>query len=436
MTPDKARSDSRQGKKGGFWRMTARVGLPMVVLVFGAAAAVLIVQTAPQARRRSPMKLAPLVETAEVRSGRQVVVVTALGLVEAARKIDLRARVTGRITSVHNEFVDGGLVKKGDRLIQIDQSDYSLAVTRKKGQVVQAEYALQVEMGYQDVAAREWQLLKRNKPAEPGEADLALRKPHLAKARADLASAKADLEQARLDLARTNIRAPFNALIRSKAVDTGSQVATQDRLSELIDTDEFWITASVPVDRLKWIAIPGRGTGQGSRVRVYIVDDSDPASETWWREGRVIKLLGELETTGRMARVVVAVTDPLDLKPDSRAATGELVRPPLLIGQYVRLEIEGGGLDDVIRIPRSALKSDSSVWLAGEDDRLVRRTVDVAWRDRSHVLIQSGLRDGERLIVSDISAPVEGMKITVLDDSGRDAARSMVLQTTGREPRS
>ena len=127
------------------------------------------------------------------------------------------------------------------------------------------------------------------------------------------------------------MRTSFNAVVRSKDTAVGAQVSTADRLAVLAGTDRFWIQVSLPTDRLEWITIPTRSGGAGSPVSVIY-------QERHRRDGQVVRLLGELAPEGRMAQLLVAVDDPLGLK-------GPAGRPPLLIGEFVRVEIQGRRLD-------------------------------------------------------------------------------------------
>jgi RND family efflux transporter MFP subunit len=385
-----------------WWRRVIKILLPVLILTAGIAGASYIRKTAPKPRRRPPVRVAPLVEIQTVHRSNERVVVRAMGTVIPAREIVLKSRVSGEIVATHPEFVEGGFFRKGAKVLQIDPEDYKLAVIQKQSQVADATYALKLEQGHQDVAKREWELLNGQKPAKESDVELALRKPHLEKAEADLEAAEAELKQARLDLARTTVRTPFNSIVRTKSVDLGSQVASQDQLAELVGTDEYWIQVSVSVDRLKWITIPRRNEKRGSRVRIIYGNESETP---YVRSGKVVKLLGDLETEGRMARILVSVVDPMDLK------TPGTKRPPLLIGEYIRVEIEGRELRDVVRVPRTGLRDNSRIWVAGDDGRLHIRNVDIAWRDPQTIFLRSGLREGERLIVSDLAAPVEGMVI-------------------------
>jgi hypothetical protein len=152
------------------------------------------------------------------------------------------------------------------------------------------------------------------------------------------------------------------------------------------------------VDYLKWISVPNQKGKKGAQVRVV-------HQSGYERTGEVIKLLGDLETEGRMARILAAIKDPLGLK-DS----GQTTRP-LLIGEYVRVEIEGSPLSQVFRIPRLALRDNDTIWVVADDSTLDIRPVTTIWRDTQTVFLDQGLNPGDKLIVSDLPAPVEGMNI-------------------------
>ncbi|MGD8962850.1 MAG: HlyD family efflux transporter periplasmic adaptor subunit, partial [Desulfobacterales bacterium] len=274
------------------------------------------------------------------------------------------------------------------------------AVTLAEARVKDSESILKVAEEEAAAAVEEWRLLYSNKPENAEIPALVAKEPQLEAARAKLAAEKADLQKAKLDLARTRIKAPFNAIVRKKFVDIGSQVSGQEQLAELIGTDVYWIQASIPVDRLNWITIPRQSTETGSKVRIFHRNE-------YIHSGTVIKLLGDLEQEGRMARVIIEVRDPLGLR------RKEKKQLPLLIGEYVRLEISGRQLDNVYRIPRTALRDSNRIWVASSEDTLKIRDVDILWRDSDTVLFRDGLQPGDRLIVSELPTPVDGMAVQI-----------------------
>jgi RND family efflux transporter MFP subunit len=379
------------------WRWVVNLLLCLVIIVIGLGLAEYIKKTSPKAQKRAPARNIPRVETMALFPGDHQVSISAMGSVVPAREMKLKSRVSGQVKSIHPDFIIGGFISKGERILKIDPQDYRLALARKESELANAQYEIKMEMGYQEVAQREWTLLNSGKPADPADVELALRKPHLAKAQSDLAAAQAELDQAKLSLSRTDITAPFNSVVRDKFVEIGSQISTQDALAELVGTDEYWIRVSLPVDRLRWIRIPSNRSETGALATIHYRGHQ--------RTGRVIRLLGDLEAQGRMARILVSVKDPLGRKgtqPDTM---------PLLIGEYVRVEIQGEHLTDVYRIPRSALRDNSTIWLVGASDTLQIRPVDTVWRDDRVVLIENHIRPGDRLVVSDLSAPVDDMPV-------------------------
>jgi len=381
-------------------RPIIRIILSLIILGAGIGVAFYLKNSAPRIKKQPPVKLSPTVQIQKVTLSSYQVVVTAMGTVIPAREVVLKSRVSGEIVEIHPEFTEGGFLKKDTRIIQIDPQDYELALARKRSAVTDAEYALKLELGHQAVAKREWELLNQGKPAQDMEKELALRQPHLDKVRADLAAAKAELEGAMLDLERTHILSPFNAMVRSKSVDLGSQVTLQEPLAELVGTDAYRIQASLPVDRLEWIDVPVKVGDPGSKARIIYGQGHECS-------GKVIRLMGDLATDGRMARILVEVADPLGMNSTNKDRT------PLLIGEYVRVKILGRKLDGVFQIPRTALKDDSNIWIAKENQILEIRKVRPVWRDAEVVLLQDGLKPGEQLIISDLPAPVEGMTVRV-----------------------
>lgn len=385
---------------GGRRRKVLVALMSLTVICAAIGIAIFLVLTKPKAGRRHPPKMNPLVSVISVRPETHEVTVRVMGTVVPAKELTLRSRVAGEIEHMHPEFTEGGLLHKGEEILRIDDQDYRLIVAQKQSAVADARYALKVEMGRQEIARREWKLLNGDNPAPPEDAELALRKPHLEKAQSDLIAAEAELEAARLQLARTKIHAPFNAIVRSTSIQQGSQVTTQENLATLVNTDTYWIQASIPVDQLQWIDIPGREASMGSAVVVRYQNSAV-------RPGRVIKLLSDLEKQGRMARLVIQVDDPLSLaSPDGDT-------PAMLIGEYVQADIQGHRIPEAYRIPREALRESSRIWVVGTDGALDIREVDVVWRDTQSVILKQGLRPGERVVVSDLATPVKGMAVDI-----------------------
>jgi len=397
-TEPTSRGKSRSGR-----RLFLNIILSLAVIGAGIAGAAYITKTAPKAQRRQPQKATPLVQVVRVQPDTHEVIVSAMGTVIPAREINLESQVAGEIVSIHPEFTDGGFLKKGTEVLRIDPQDYSLALTLARARVKDAESKLRLLEAESAAARDEWRNLYQGREKDESEPPpLLVKEPQLSAAKAMLIAEKAEVQKAQLNLDRTKIRSPFNAVVRKRNVDIGSQVSGQEKLAELVGTDEYWIQASIPVDRLSWIKIPRNPAEPGSNVRIFYRNAEE-------RSGRVIKLLSALDSEGRLARILVEIRDPLGLK---TAGDNQL---PLLIGEYVRIEVEGRQLQNVYRIPRSALRDDAKIWIVSSDKQLDIRRVETVWRDSQSVLLKNGLEPGTPVIVSDLPAPVSGMPVQIAE---------------------
>jgi RND family efflux transporter MFP subunit len=377
--------------------------MPLVVIAGGVMGALRLYETGPQAKRRQPRKDDTLVEVAPLARTTARATVHVMGTVVASEEVVLQPRVSGEIVKLSPKFVPGGRFEAGEFILQIDPKDYELAVEQAQSQVAQAEYERKLEQGHQEIARHEWELLGAKDAASELDLELALRKPHLMKAEANVKAAEAALGDAQLDLDRTTIRAPFNAIVTTETVDVGAQVTPQTQLGMLVGTDEYWVRASIPVDQLHWIRFPDTHGKKGSPALVTQQLGSGIQGE--W-QGHVVRLLADLEPQGRMARVFVSVRNPLG----SDASRNGL---PLLIGAYVNVVIQGQTIDNVFELPRTALRDGDRVWIMNDEKQLEIRDVDIAWSNRDTVLVHAGLETGERLVVSDLPAPVAGMGLTL-----------------------
>jgi RND family efflux transporter MFP subunit len=402
--PDPSKPTPRESPAPKKWRRTVtKIVLPLIIIALGLAVAAYLKRTAPKARKRPPVAMAPLVQVGPLTAQQRQVVVAAMGTVVAARRIDLKSRVAGEITALSEDFIEGGLLKKGAEILRIDPKDYELALAQKKRALADAQYEFEIEQGYQAVARREWELLGGGGKEGDLNADLALRKPHLERARARIEAARAELEQARLDLERTVVRAPFNAIVLSKAVDVGARISTSETLAVLVDTDQFWVRVSVPLDQLQWVNLPTAASPDGAGASIRYRDQ-------YQRSARITKLLNDLGEAGQMARLIAIVDDPLSLENSDPSP------PPLLLGEVVEVEITGDRIERAFAIPRKALRDEEAVWIMSAEGRLEIRPVSIAWRGEQTVLVTDGVTDGEHLILSDLAAPVAGMQVKLDQD--------------------
>jgi RND family efflux transporter MFP subunit len=368
--------------------------LPLIIIAVGGVAWAYFKASAPVIERKPPERQVRIVQIKTVVQTEARTSVSAMGTVVPSLQTTLKARVSGTVTDIAPEFIPGGHISKGASILSLDKSDHEVEVRKAESSLERAKAELAIEQGSQNIAREELRLLSESSSEEIPQTDLALRKPQLQQAMATVTSAEADLRQARLDLERTEPKAPFNALIIDRNVNIGAYVTQGETIATLVGTDVFWVEALVSLDQLKMIDLKYPG-GCPAVVR------SQSGNGDW--EGTVVRVSGKLNDSSRMATVIISVSDPLGL-------AKKLSVSPMMIQDYVNIEITGSLLPDIIEIPRSALRDENTVWVC-KNNSLDIRPVTIAWKSTDKVYITGGLVAGEQIILSDLSAPVQGMAL-------------------------
>lgn len=393
--------------------------LAIIALAASVGGFKLLTRSKTEASTRANLEQSVPVETRRFALTEQRAQVVGQGLVEPARAVALSAQVGGLVTRLHPALAVGGLVAEGDRLAQLDPTDYQIAVQEAQARVTIAEQEVQLEAGRREVALKEWEAMgkRRAGKVDDGARERATRVPQQRVAEANLKVAQSALQRARVALGRATLKAPFNAIVLSESLEVGQLVGPGAPVAQLVGTDAYWVKVAVPSAELEWLTVPTAEGERGSRA-VVRYDIGDRVVE---REGAVVRLLGQLETTGRMAQVVVEVPAPTQ-----GAERGEA----LLLGAQVEVRLEGRPVDGVLELPRVALRNDHAVWVFGPDSkltppaperalatptarrgRLVVKPVTVVRRREDTVLVRvgEGLSPDDEVVVSRIATPVQGM---------------------------
>lgn len=394
-----------------WWQRLLAIVIIIALIAVGVVISKRLMKTSPKAKRRAPQKMQVIVKVMEAQKVSTNVTVKALGIVQSSREMSLQAQVAGTAIYLHPDLIPGGIIKKDEIVVQLDDTDYQLSLKQKKNNLAKARADLRIEEGNQNIAKQEWELIKSiTGEMDTSAEDLALRAPQLAKVQMTILAAETDLEKAVIDQKRTIVKAPFDAVVRSKHVELGSQISPQSNIVTLIGIDSFWAEVSVPTSKLQWMTLPSK-KNIGSKSIVYSGENA--------YKGNILKLLPVLEKDGLMARLLINIDDPFGLK--SRTM-------PLLINSFIRAEISGKQINDVIKIPVSALKENNLVYLMTKDSTLHIQQVNVLWRNSESVFIDQGITPGDLIIISNLPAPIEGMPIKVAGDKSDTAIKKGALR--------
>jgi RND family efflux transporter MFP subunit len=434
----------------------------LLILVPVAIAAVVVImmvrnQKGPQ--KKAATEVSRKVRTIFLQSVDVVPRAIGYGYVEPGQVWQVVPEVSGKIVAVSPAFKKGSFVRAGEVLVRIEPTDYELTVNRMaaniesfKAQLDELDSreknyrtSLKIQQDLLQLKQKEWernQQLMKTRSISSSALDRSLMDyqsqlaqvqeiknsialiPTTRKAlKAELKVTQIQLEEAQVDLKRTEIAAPFNCRITETSAEIGQYVQQGSTIASADGTNRAEITAQLPLesmqkliaevddnsitataetmDRIRMDAIRDRF---GLKVKVRLVNAHDRA--VW--DADFTRTDATLDAQTRTLGVIIAVDNPYGL-----IIIGQ--RPPLVRNMFCEVEVSGRSIAEQIVIPRSALH-DGWVYVVDGENRLRRRSVDVAFTQSDFAIIRKGLAVGEQVVVSDVMPAVEGMLLAPQED--------------------
>ncbi len=375
-------------------RAVGSFALALVILAVAIFGAILLVVKARKVEQTDAPKSLPVVEVFTVERGGHAVRIETQGVVESRRETMLAAEVGGRVVEVSPNLKRGGEVEEGEVLVRLEAADYRAALARAEAALADARLALVQEEARAEQALRDWEKLGR------GEAGpLVRRDPQLASARARVISAEAEVERTARDVERATIRAPFAARVRQAEVEVGAVLAPGGRVAELYAADDLEVRLPLPLEDFGFLD-GARRNGIGLRGKI--------GGEDYEWQGEVARIDGEVDRRTLSAYVTVKVL-PAEKGPHF---------PP--VGLFVHASVPGRTLEDVAELPRTALRDGNEVMVVDDEGRLRFRRVEIVRGTAETVVVAGGVESGERLCVTRLNAPVNGMEVQVEEEPAGD----------------
>ena len=394
-----------------------RFVVPVAIIAGAGWLAMMLLQTRPSSPRVEVVERATLVETIIPERKNDQAEIVAYGTVEPTRRLMLQPQVGGQVIELNDQMIKGGLVRAGEMLYRIDPRDYELNVQQRRADVARAQVAMQKENAFKVVAEREWELLGDSIEVTEEGRELARRGPQRLEAEAGLAAAEGRLSLAELDLERTTMKAPFNAMVLEDMIEIGQVIAPMSPTATLVGTDTFDVITSIPLEQLPWLRINPEDPTDNSTAEV-ILEFGEGQSIV--HQARVVRIAGEVERAGRLARVIVQVPNPLGMA-DGNPAT------QLLLGSYVRVAIEGREVRDVMELPRSVVHENDTVWVLNQNGKLEIRTAEIIVGRTETVLVRMPFANGEEIISSPLVVAIPGMPLERIEPAGRPSEENSEL---------
>ncbi len=331
------------------------------------------------------------------------ITVNSYGFVEALTHTKLATRVSGEVKFVDDSFRQGGFFTKNQLLVALDKSDYKIELDIAMAQVAEAQSRYASEKAQAEEAHHDWK--RSGRKGEPPA--LAVRQPQLDAAAAALKSADAGVARASLNLSRTEIRAPYDGSVIQHFVGLGQYVSQNTPLGEIFSHEAAEIPLPIKNSELHLLGLdttPRRDSHKENAVPVTIT--STLFSENVW-SGVVVRVASAINEQNRQLSIIVRIPSPFNRQLDDRI--------PLKVGEYVTAKIQGKTLQNAIIIPTNSIYQGRYVFLL-KDGRIYRQDIIRVWSDKGFTLIESGLAEGDQLVVSALGQVSSGTSAKVTAD--------------------
>jgi membrane fusion protein (multidrug efflux system) len=296
-----------------------------------------------------------------------------LGRVHASDKVDLRARVEGFLEK--RLFTEGGFVKEGELLFQIDKAPFQAEVEQREADLAAAEAVLK---NAEVQLARAEELVGKQAVAQT---TLDQRTADEGKAKAEVMKAQAALRRSKINVSWTDVTAPFGGRIGQSQYSIGDVVGpSTPSLATLVRTDPVNVT--FPVTQREFLRARGARALEQYKVRLILADKS------LYAEPGVLELVDVQANEG---------TDSVTLRARVPNPNGVLIS-----GMSVSVRLEFGEAQMTLVIPFTAVAIDQQgpfVLTVGDDNRVARRNLKIGSQTGGLVVVQDGLKAGDRVIV-------------------------------------
>ena len=402
----------------GFFSIALRVTLPIALLGIGWLG-YLWLSEEPEKEKRPPGKPHVIKTRVEVlRVGPFQTSVETHGTIRAHNEVTLTPQVSGKIIRVHPAFEDGAFFEADELLLELDPEDFKVAVTVAEAQLARAQSAHAQEQTRGNQALLNW----RDLGYEDEPTDLVLRKPQLREAEASVRSAQAQLAQAQRNLERAKVHAPFTGRVRQRSVGVGQTVGPGTPLATIFAIDYAEVRLPLSSKDMRFLELPE--DAEDAPVEVRLFDALEPEAHSW--TARILRTEGALEASTLELFAIARINDPFGRE------SGE---PPLRVGQPVIGLIPGRVLEDVIAVPRKAVRQLHRIYLVDPETlTLSDRSILPLWSNEETVVIRDAtIPDGTFLSTTQQPYAPIGSKVELLEDPDEALAGSEEGETADAE---
>ncbi len=400
------------GRRAGFL-------VAAVIVAVSVALAVFLVSLAPEPEQQELPPKIPYAQTGHVHLGTGPIPVLGSGTVRPSAEIEIIPQVSGKLVWVHPGLQSGGRVEAGQVLFRIEEEDYVYRVREAEADLEARRVELLEARENVEIARTEYEQFSDRQatgnPAPRRANPLTLREPQLKAAEAALDRETARVSAARLDLARTQVRAPFDGYVREESVDLGQFVTAGQAVGRIFSTEAVEVV--LPLSDANAALISGlwdlRAGEAEQRVPARVHARYGEAAYSW--DAYVDRAEVSLDKETRTIDVIVRVPDPFTR---GTSVNGTVKAPPLLVGKFAEVVIEGQVPEVYYRIPRAALQPGNEVWMIRGNGVVHLVPVRVLQRINDEAYVTGALENGQKVVTGGLQFATEGMQV----QTGTDGA--------------
>ncbi|MGD6735308.1 efflux RND transporter periplasmic adaptor subunit [Photobacterium leiognathi subsp. mandapamensis] len=391
--------------------------LPLVIIAIFIALSVLLLNNKKRPEQQKAQVRTPVLEVIRIEKQDVQLSVNSYGVVEPKYKAEVVSEVVGSINYISPDFAVGKFVSKGDLLARLDDSDYHADLAQAEASLAQAQAKLKEEIARGKVAKKTLRDVSPNKKTALG-----LREPQRKQEEANVKFAKAGVERAKRNLAKTEIRAPFDALVKMKNINMGSYLTQGKLIGELYGTETAEIRLPITPNSFSYLDL----NRLDSRKLNIEAQYGDIQINHW--AAKLVRNEGIIDQDNRMIYLIAEVDDPYNLKspldkPSIKSISSlstsspSLTLPILQFGTFVTTTIQGKKVKDVIKLPRHVVRSEQVI-VVDSQNKTQTRQVNVVRSDNENAYVIGGLEDGEFVSLIRADSLIDGTEVkTVMSQS-------------------
>lgn len=298
------------------------------------------------------------------------------GVVVALNEVDLRAEVGGYITAIYVK--DGQQVTRGQRLYEIDRTNYQAAYNSAKANL---DMAMANQQKAEKDAQRYTNLAKQQAIAQQ-RVDYAL--TDLANASSQVAAAKANLATAQANLNRSVITSPLTGTIGISQVKLGALVSPGSTLLNTVSTNNpMAVDISVNQrDVQRFIALQ-KNPGQSVSDSVFAIEQN---GNTYRLNGNIVAIDRSVDPGTGTITVRISFPNPNGI---------------LISGMTCNVNVRNKAPEPQLIIPHKAVVEQLgkySVYVVGDSSKVESRLVELGSRVNDRIVIREGLKEGEVIV--------------------------------------